>query len=52
MARTALVFFDDSVFERELVRSLLPEVTVVEGSRGRGQVPRYNQNLVEFDSCG
>jgi FkbH-like protein len=44
-----MVFFDDSVYERELVRSLLPEVTVVEVPADAGRYPDTIRNLVEFE---
>jgi FkbH-like protein len=45
----SMVFFDDSVYERELVRSLLPEVTVVEVPADAGRYPDTIRNLVEFE---
>ncbi len=45
----SLVFFDDSIVERELVKALLPEVTVVEMPTDTSKYADTLRNLVEFE---
>jgi len=45
----SMVFIDDSVVERELVRALLPEVTVVDLPEDTSRYPETIRNLVEFE---
>ncbi len=44
----AIVFFDDSVVERELVKSLLPEVTVIDVPADTSKYVRTIRSLIEL----
>jgi FkbH-like protein len=45
----SMVFFDDSPVERELVKSLMPEVTVVDVPSDTSKYAETLRNLVEFE---
>ncbi len=48
----SLVFLDDMPFERDLVRSMLPEVTVPELPADPAMVPAYLEGLHLFEAAG
>lgn len=45
----SIVFFDDSIYERELVKAVLPEVTVIDVPADTSKYPDTIRNLVEFE---
>ena len=48
----SLVFLDDNPFERNLVREMLPEVTVPELPEDPADVPHYLETLHLFEAAG
>lgn len=48
----SLVFLDDNPFERNLVREMLPEVTVPELPEDPAEVPHYLETLRLFEAVG
>lgn len=48
----SLVFLDDNAFERNLVRGMLPEVTVPELPEDPALVPAFLENLHLFEAAG
>lgn len=45
----SIVFFDDSVIERELVKSMLPEVTVIDVPADTSKYSEAIRNIIEFE---
>lgn len=45
----SIVFFDDSIVERELVKSLLPEITVVDVPADTSKYAETLRNMIEFE---